>query len=798
MKKRVLKINLIVLGAVLSSSVAGSVALANLTQTSASINYDNDLNSVPVIDARDNLDLKNGINSAKDFGLEQKSKVKEPEQPKPKEPIKIVEQPIEVKPIEQKPKPEIKPVPIPKPDQPKPQTKPSTPTIPVPPKPEVKQEVKPVPVPKPAVITPKPGTVKQVVSTDAGTFTVETQPLPPRVDKRSDVEKGIVNRVPYVAELTPDISNVTVTEANIKASVANGVKSLSQFNKLWTGIPGDRKSIGATYFDDYKRDGNAIIQTHLDNSPNELDLILQLWFKYRQLIESGNAKKYMFDSQQQYYEQWYNMPDTLSYIPPRGYDRTTLKVGHLWIAFNIDANKLTEVAPSVKADLSKGLYIGADDRNTYVNAQGQIDSYTRTPIFNKVTSEITRNNTQKRVFGFNSIYNRPGGQIESGDIPGWTKSNVTSQYEGKYGFSNSDGIKFTHYTRNADNNIPSNRKEATVVTVDFANESGYQKAKELIQKLVQNNEQITGYRFTNIGLSNSRQKIKDILSVLPHKLPLLELFFEGYNTDGLEALQDKEIDELGLYTSQNSLDERWAINPWALKNVAWVNTQDYNVSFDYAKNARVFTRITFDSLAFDEEDWVSEEDLTKINNGLRMAYVTRNNERIFQGSFGPGLKPDRNASGNSYPTGLDLSRIPQAKGLKNMIFYDEDKGQGSLRKLKRIVLYNNSETWETDTENMNLAQFDAILDKQTPMPRSKIIFSNGKGTKNILIKPKAQGATLNSTGLANLSTLINFSNGTFSGDKFKIFVPNNEVNLYNQLKSAGYRVDYQSNNLEFN
>ncbi|WAM00971.1 hypothetical protein NWE60_06230 [Mycoplasmopsis felis] len=39
----------------------------------------------------------------------------------------------------------------------------------------------------------------------------------------------------------------------------------------------------------------------------------------------------------------------------------------------------------------------------------------------------------------------------------------------------------------------------------------------------------------------------------------------------LIALEEKEIDELGLYTSQNSLVEQWSINPWALKKTAYVN-----------------------------------------------------------------------------------------------------------------------------------------------------------------------------------------------------------------------------------
>nr|WP_307922194.1 hypothetical protein [Mycoplasmopsis bovis] len=44
--------------------------------------------------------------------------------------------------------------------------------------------------------------------------------------------------------------------------------------------------------------------------------------------------------------------------------------------------------------------------------------------------------------------------------------------------------------------------------------------------------------------------------------------------------------------------------------------------------------------------------------------MLRNNERIFQGSFGPGLNPDQSEGTNSYPLGLDFSRVEKIKSLK--------------------------------------------------------------------------------------------------------------------------------------
>ncbi|UWV79078.1 putative immunoglobulin-blocking virulence protein [Mycoplasmopsis felis] len=120
-------------------------------------------------------------------------------------------------------------------------------------------------------------------------------------------------------------------------------------------------------------------------------------------------------------------------------------------------------------------------------------------------------------------------------------------------------------------NNPSKTKDGYLVSIDVSNLSGYQKSIDFIKKLQANNKEITGYRIKNIGRSGASQELKDVLAALPQKLPLLELFFESFNTGSLIALEEKEIDELGLYTSQNSLVEQWSINPWALKKTAYVN-----------------------------------------------------------------------------------------------------------------------------------------------------------------------------------------------------------------------------------
>nr|WP_245579614.1 putative immunoglobulin-blocking virulence protein [Mycoplasma leonicaptivi] len=700
--------------------------------------------------------------------------------------------PVKVPPI-------VKPKPIetPKP-QPKPQAKPIVIPIETPkpqPKPQAKPIVIPIETPKPQPKPePKPETriKSDVIKTDVGEISVVYEEQPPRKENRDDVAAGITNRVKYIAQLTPNILSVAPSAENIKESIANSVQNLNRFQNTFFGKSG---IVTQFYKDHYAVAGHDELQDYLDRSPMDLNVILKLFDKYRALIEAGNAKPFLLDEFQDKYEEWFNNTKTFEYIPPvRGYGKEYLKVGHLWIAMHIDPNKFTELSDTLKKDLDKGFYIDKDNDNIYVDKNGKLNSYAVSPIFNAVVSEITRNNLEKRVFGSNSKWNRPADSIDLGNYPGWTKTDVTSTQEfAKYNVGYSDGIKIEKLTKEKDN--PSKTQDGFLITIDVANKSGYEKSINFIKSLQDDNKTITGYRIKNIGRSGASQELKDVLAQLPKKLPLLELFFESFNTSSLIALEEKEIDELGLYTSQNSLVDEWSLNPWSLKGVAYVNMADYNVSASYNKYDRIFTRITFNSIGFDDKDWVSETDLTRINNGLRMVYFTRNNERIFQGGFGPGLNPDHNEGGNSYPTGLDLSRVTKAKGLKNMEFWDRTKGKGvNLRKLKRIVLYNESEIWETDTDNMNKAQFNYVLDKFVApgVPKSKIIFSNRKNTKNIKITPKIKGHKLDNEGIANLSTLFNFSDGTFSQSNTIIYVPEGESQLYNQLKGLGYNTQYQA------
>ncbi|UWV82599.1 hypothetical protein [Mycoplasmopsis cynos] len=57
---------------------------------------------------------------------------------------------------------------------------------------------------------------------------------------------------------------------------------------------------------------------------------------------------------------------------------------------------------------------------------------------------------------------------------------------------------------------------------------------------------------------------------------------------------------------------------------------------------------------------------------------------------------------------FDLSRVTKIKSLRNLIFSDIEKPSNKPRKLVRLVLYNDSETFEIDADELNNANFGVI------------------------------------------------------------------------------------------
>ncbi|MBN3534791.1 putative immunoglobulin-blocking virulence protein [Mycoplasma procyoni] len=591
---------------------------------------------------------------------------------------------------------------------------------------------------------------------------VETRP--PREQDSRDIAAGIVSPINYVRYETPEIVSVEVTEA---AKEGNKKDAISALNK--TTFP---SHIAEEIRTNQYTDENLKRLANTDFYKNRID-------KFRRLLENGDAVyPFLSEEGQRLYPELKKIQDK---------DLRFIKI----IAY-LDLSKFTKVSEAVNNDLAKGLTIGEDNSNVYINEKGEIDSYSRDVVVNAVQHSLIRDNSTLRVFGYDSYYGRTPGSIAEGTYPGWTKTDITDSQEFKhFNVSKSDGFSISRLDRIEPKE--NQRNSGVVVEIDAANPSGYAKIENFIKQAKTEGVEITSYRIKNMGSKDSNQRFYSILKALPDHLPQLELFFEGSNanTQALIALENKKINELSMYTSGNSLKKEWSINPLALRNTDWVNTIDYNVSFDYALGSKVPTRITFDTLAFEQSDLLSGPDrLKRINDGLRMAYFVRNNEAVFQGGFGSGLNPDQNEGWSSYPVGLDLSRVTSLKSLRGLIFKDQYKPANGERKLKRIVLFNNSDTFSIDTEELAEAQF-TILDRSGfQMPKSEIRFSNEAGTQKI----KLNGSQLSSSAIENLNILLEW-NPDFPKHDTEILVDYSNTKLYNQLKTLGYKVRYESGDI---
>lgn len=729
--KRKNKILLLTLGSIVSASALVSVVFYNTSNQNSNRYFSRRSSSKPNLIPKNNLDLKDAESSITDNNLKELPKVKP--------------QPI--------PAPEVNPQPIPAP-KPKPSPKPT-------PKPSPKPQPQPKPTPKPnpaPKLKPSPGTKIKNIIMNGVLVEAEVEEPAERQTFEYDKENGIQNPNPYINNSVGKIKNVKVTEELRQKSlgIAKGGLQTRWFNEMIEDL------IKA------KDDEEAEVIANLNR-----DWFNKVWQKFQRLFDSPNVINFLKEPAK-------------AEFPKKQFKTKDAK--YAWLYKNLDFSKLTKLSAGADKYLKEGLT--PDPNNAYINENGEVDSYAASPAdgYNSVTSRIANDNKNRRVFNYEGTQTRTPDQTRNGEYPGWTKTNVTSEFQ-KYGVENGDGISVNKLTRDKPEKDQMN--EGYIVDIDAGNNAGYEKAKELIKKL--NNEKIAivGYRIRNMGKFDANQRFEQILNEMPDKLPLLELFFHAgsANTSSLIALQKKKIKELGLYTLGNSLLDEWSLNPNALRNVEWINNNDYNVSFEYKPGSEVATRITFYTLAFDEVDYnengsTLSEKLKRINDGLRMVYWVRNNEPIFQGGFGPGLNPDHNEAGNSYPQGLDLSRVKQLRSLRGLEFNDKFKPSNSKpRKIRRLKLYSSGVAFEINAEELNEAGFSThlVLNEPTP-PKTKILFSNGSLTSKVHITGKK---TLDSDGLRNLNILFNYGESLRNRE---VIVDEGATDLRNQLQNAGYNV----------
>ncbi|MBN3534645.1 putative immunoglobulin-blocking virulence protein [Mycoplasma procyoni] len=725
---------------------------------------------------------------------EEKQDIKQPEEPeKPKEEIKQLEPPKEEPAkeiiIETPKQPEPLPPVVKDDEQPEVIETEDKNTVHEevieqdPPKEEPTQK-EPEPTPKEET-KPKPRPLKDnefyIKFGDVNVRVTGKKELVPRVPNQNDVRNGITNRIEYLATLVSEITSVEVTD-ELKREVRK--QALDTF----------RKDAPEHLLKDFKVGGPGAFQSledirrHYDtpggNNKRYFDRIID---KYHRLLKNiPRLKDFLSDEGKRVLEQ--ELHNQL--VDESKPDKPLIPERALRILPYIETSKITEIQPRTNELLAKGYVINDKDYNVYIDEEGRIGSYSATPLINTVITRLIHDNYTRRAFGYKSEFGRTPGDLLEGKYEGWKITNISKDPKWiNYGIeTDTDGIKVERLDKIEPD--PSLKRNTGIrITIDASNRAGYTKTLELIKKLVAANEDITSYKIINIGSKDHNQAFYKIIKEIPQKLPQLELFFETENTSALFALEGKEIDELGLYTSGNSLKEEWSIPPLALKKVAYVATGDYNVSFDYPKGEKIPTRIVFNTIGFKDTDSIAD-----INNGLRMVYFVRNNEPFFQGGYGAGLDPDHNEGGNSYPTGISFKYAPQIKTLQGLVFKDIYKESNGLRKLRRIEFFNNSQTYELTTTQLNEAQFVDILDTNPfADPKSEILFSNKRSTQNLRIVADSQNAKLSSKGIQNLNVLLEYVK-QFGRDSTEIKVKRSNPELYNQIKGYSYKIvdDYES------
>ncbi|WP_434336001.1 putative immunoglobulin-blocking virulence protein [Mycoplasma capricolum subsp. capricolum] len=586
-----------------------------------------------------------------------------------------------------------------------------------------------------------------------------------------DQERGLSNPKPYTNQIVGKIISIQVTDQLRKNVVDRALgeaegKGVGLFDNTFFNVASNLSS-------------NEDIATVTETIKRQHDY-QSFIERYIKLLDSGKVVEFLKDSAKPEYPK-----------KKQELDKDQLRI---WLILNLDKSKFNKMASRSEAYLKEGLTI--DPRNAFINENGEIDSNAWSPpdSHNTVTSRLQRDNSERRVFGYNSYYNRSSDSIENGDYPGWTRTEIDVETDSTfkiYNIKKDEGIKITKLERK-DKVEEKNGliNEGVVVEVDASNDKGYQKLESLIKEFKNKGQKITSYRIKNMGVKDSGQKFGDILSALPDEIPQLELFFSDRDpsTASLINLENKSIKELSLYTNGNSLKKAWSFNPLSFKKTEWINTIDYNVSAQYGRNANIYTRVTFNTLAFDAKDYNGNNDFQRINDGLRIAYYARNNEPIFQGGLGPGNNPDTKLGGNSYPTGLDFSRVTQIKSLRGLEFGDtQNPGNGS-RKITELTLYNNDAVFEVSSDELSKANLQHLSTGNSP-EKPKLHFSNGNTTTKMRIK----GSSLDDAAIENLKKYFEY-NESLKANKI-IQIDSGNSTLENQLRNLGFTVESSTSSI---
>ncbi|WP_341517451.1 putative immunoglobulin-blocking virulence protein [Mesomycoplasma ovipneumoniae] len=246
-----------------------------------------------------------------------------------------------------------------------------------------------------------------------------------------------------------------------------------------------------------------------------------------------------------------------------------------------------------------------------------------------------------------------------------------------------NAIRLIQYKKNADNTAGTNGlTQFKSLYLDSSDPTALSKFDSILATLAQSQSDLKEVVLQNVK-GKYTSTIEQIISKLPASITSLRLFVE--DNKGLEALsklENHKLTELSLYSNAQKETGTWSINPNGLKNVdfiKWDFVDKASINL-YNPGAKLPGSIRFDTLIWTQE--LGSPD--KINEGLKIAFGSKINQRVFQGVFG---------GRGGYPPNLDFSKT-EIKTFSGIKFDEANKD------------FNDQiSTWKTDTGEPEKANF---------------------------------------------------------------------------------------------
>ncbi|MDW2928783.1 putative immunoglobulin-blocking virulence protein [Mesomycoplasma ovipneumoniae] len=247
----------------------------------------------------------------------------------------------------------------------------------------------------------------------------------------------------------------------------------------------------------------------------------------------------------------------------------------------------------------------------------------------------------------------------------------------------SNSIRLIQYKKNPGNTAGNNGlTQFKSLYLDSSDPAALSKFDSILASLAQSQSDLKEVVLQNVK-GEYTKTIEQIISKLPSSITSLRLFVE--DNQGLEALsklENHKLSELSLYSNTQKETGTWAINPNGLKNVdfiKWDFVDKASINL-YNPSAKLPGSIRFDTLSWTKDLGSTE----KINEGLKIAFGSKINQRVFQGVFG---------GRGGYPPNLDFSKT-EIKTFSGINFDDANN------EFNRQI-----STWETDTGQPEKANF---------------------------------------------------------------------------------------------